>query len=183
MRRLLYWCVATLLLAVVVHLFVVIFVPGVDTGQKLAQMEAAGEVNKLHQIAAKDTHQVLLTEPSPDLRYAFCKFDIRTRPLMIEGSVPPGYWSVSVYGETGSNVYTLNDRQAGVQKLQLMIVTEDEPFDDEARPENTIIVRVPTASGLVLFRALVSDRSQEELVESHLAASKCGLRPVQQAAG
>lgn len=183
MRRLLYWIAATLLLAAVVHLFVVIFVPGVDTGQKLAQMEAAGKVNMLHPIAGKDTHQLLLTEPSPDLRYAFCKFDIRSRPLMIEGSIPPGYWSVSVYGETGANIYTLNDRQAGVEKLQLMIVTEDKPFDDETRPENTIIVRVPTASGLVLFRAFVADRSQAELVESHLTNSKCSLLPVQQAAG
>lgn len=116
MTRILYWGAATHLLAVVVHLFVVIFVPG-------------------------------------------------------------------VYGETGANTYTLNDRQAGVQKLQMMIVTEEENFDDKARPENTIIVRVPTASGLVLFRAFVSDRSQAELVESHLNASKCGLLPVKSAQG
>ena len=125
MMRLLYWGMATLILAVVVHLFVVIFVPGVDAGQKLAQMETAGDVNKLHRIVANDTPQALLTEPSPDILYAFCKFDIRSRPLMVEGSIPPDYWSISVYGETGANIYTLNDRQAGVQKLQLMIVTEN----------------------------------------------------------
>ena len=102
---------------------------------------------------------------------------------MVEGSIPPDYWSISVYGETGANIYTLNDRQAGVQKLQLMIVTETENFDDRARPENTIIVRVPTASGLVLFRAFVADRSQIEPIESHLNASKCGLLPVKSAAG
>ncbi len=181
MRRLLYWGTATVLLATVVHLFAVIFVPGVDSGQKMAQLEAAGEINTLHRISMKGTDPTLLTEPSPDLAYAFCKYDIKSRPLLVQGAIPPTYWSVSVYSEIGDNVYTLNDRQAGVDKISLMLVDASETFEDEDRPENTIIVRVPTATGLILFRAFVPDRSQSELIERHLDASECKTYPVRSA--
>ena len=181
MRRLLYWGTATLLLAAVVHLFAVIFVPGVDTGQKMAQLEAAGEINKLHRISVRETDTSLLTEPSPDLAYAFCKYDISERPLLVQGAIPPSYWSVSVYSETGDNVYTLNDRQAGVEQISLMVVNAGETFEEDERPENTIIVRTPTATGLILFRAFVSDRSQSGLIERHLDASECKTYPVRSA--
>ena len=181
MTRFLYWGTATVLLAAVVHLFVVIFVPGVDTGQKMAQLEAAGEVNKLHRIAVMGAGAPLLTEPSPDLAYAFCKYDITERPLLVQGAIPPSYWSVSIYSETGDNFYTLNDRQAGVERIGLMLVNAAETFEDEDRPENTIIVRTPTQTGLILFRAFVPDRSQSGLIERHLDASECRIRPVQSA--
>ena len=120
----------------------------------------------------------MLTEPSPDVAYAFCKYDITRRPLMVQGNIPPSYWSVSVYSETGDNYYTLNDLQAGVDTLSFMVVRESENFKEEARPENTIIVRSPTLKGLILFRAFVPDRSQAKHIESFLSGSKCRLRPV-----
>ncbi|MGI9415819.1 MAG: DUF1254 domain-containing protein [Hyphomicrobiales bacterium] len=186
MMRWLYWIAATGILAVVVHLGVVIFVPGVDTGQKMAELEAAGEVNMLHRLGASGDKLTPLTEPSPDLAYAFCKFDIRDRPLLIEGKIPPTYWSVSVYSETGDNVYTLNDRQAGVPSIKLMIVREGDTFEPSTsgdRPDDAIVVRTPTSTGLVLFRAFIPDRSQLDVVERHLAASKCASRSIKSAEG
>lgn len=181
MRRLLYWGTATLLLAAVVHLFVVIFVPGVDSGQKMARLAAVGEVNRLHPVKIDVAEPGLLTEPSPDMVYAFCKFDIGSRPLIIRGNIPPSYWSVSLYSATSDNFYTLNDKQAGVQTIRLMVVTSDESFEREGRPENTIIVRSPTKTGLVLFRAFVPDSSQASAVSRQLNASECSPRPVQSA--
>lgn len=181
MRRLLYWITATALLAAVVHLFVVVVVPGVDTGQKMAQLEAAGEINALHRIALDGSGASLLTEPSPDLAYAFCKFDISERPLLVAGDIPPTYWSVSIYSETGDNFYTLNDRQAGVARISLMVVRRFETFAGEGRPENIIIVRSPTNRGLILFRAFVPDRSQASEIERYLDSSECRPRPVRSA--
>ena len=184
MMRGLYWVVATGILAVVVHLGVVIFVPGVDSGQKMAQLEAAGKVNMLHRLASSGDKVTPLTEPSPDLAYAFCKFDIRERPLLIEGKIPPTYWSVSVYSETGDNIYTLNDKQAGVPSIKLVVVNEDaeiEPSNSGDRPEDAIIVRAPTSTGLVLFRAFIPDRSLHEMVGRHLDNSTCVARPIKSA--
>ena len=186
MMRAIYWIVATLILALVVHLGVVIFVPGVDTGQKMAQLEAAGEINTLHRLGSTGDKIVPLTEPSPDLAYAFCKFDIRKRPLLIEGKIPPTYWSVSVYSETGENIYTLNDKQAGVPTIKLVIVQEDAEIESPNsgdRPEDAIIVRAPTLTGLVLFRAFIPDHSLHDMVQRHLDSSKCVARPIKSAEG
>lgn len=177
MRRLLYWGLATVLLAAVVHLFVVIFVPGVDSGQKMAQLEAAGEINVLHRVAVSGEKATLLTEASPDIAYAFCKFDISSKPLLVEGSIPPSYWSVSFYSNTGENIYTLNDRQAGTDKIRLLVVRSTRQFDDASRPENTIIVHTPTTSGLVLFRAFVADRSMTPSIDKYLDTSRCSAWP------
>ncbi len=186
MMRALYWIVATLILAVVVHLGVVIFVPGVDTGQKMAQLTAAGEVNTLHRLGSTGEKGTPLTEPSPDLAYAFCTFDISERPLLIEGKIPPTYWSVSIYSETGENIYTLNDKQAGVPTIKLVIVQEDADIDSGnrgERPEDAIIVRTPSMTGLVLFRAFIPDQSLHDMVQRHLDNSKCVTRPIQSAEG
>jgi uncharacterized membrane protein len=177
MKSWFYWAVATSVLAVVVHLFIVIFVPGVDTGQKMAQLATSGDVNQLHHIEELAAQSVLLTEASPDLAYAYCTYNLTDSTVEIHARVPPSYWSISIYTETADNIYTLNDLQAGVSDINLLVLHEDTDLDvtagSEARPENTIIVRSPTNTGLILFRAFVGDPSLRESVRGHLSASHC----------
>jgi len=107
------------------------------------------------------------------------EFDITAQPLLISARVPTSYWSVSVYSETAENVYTLNDTQAGVRTVRLLLVDEDEQArflgsdDGGERPLNAIVVGTPEKTGLVLFRAFVSDHSRRDIVRADLEASNC----------
>ncbi len=179
MKSALYWLIATTLLALVVHLFVVIFVPGVDTGQKMAQLAASGDINTLHSFRRTSSGSPLLTEPNPDLVYAYCKFDVSSGPLLVQTPVPQNYWSVSVYTETAENIYTLNDMQAGVPNVRLLIVQDAElrryTTADEtgARTIDAIVVGTPSDTGLVLVRAFAGEASVRPAAEAQIATSSC----------
>ncbi len=179
MKALFYWLIASALLAVVVHLFIVIFVPGVDTGQKMAQFTSAAAVNEFHQID-RVSPQTLLNEADPDLAYAFCTYDISDKALEIEAHIPPTYWSVSIYTNTADNIYTLNDTQAGVETIKLLLARDGEEVDLAngigQRDENTILIRSPSTEGLILFRAYIGDGSLDRRVRSYYAESGCSSR-------
>jgi uncharacterized membrane protein len=177
MKTWLYWIVATAMLALVVHLFIVIFVPGVDMGQKMARIAASGNVNELHVLDATASGDALITEPNPDLTYAYCAFDLSRSAVEIDARIPPVYWSISIYSSTADNIYTLNDVQAGLSSIKLLVVEAGKEVrlaaGPDGQPDNTIIVESPSRTGLILLRAFAGDASKTSRVLADLAASSC----------
>ncbi len=182
MRSWIYWGVATLMLATIVHLAMVLFAPVFDVGRRMAQFETAAPLNSLRKIDAISSAGDILVEPSPDISYAFCRFDVSNGPLKIEAQVPPSYWSVSVYSDTGDNIYTINDAQAGVERLRLLIVKAAGLGEaDQATPhpeQNTLRFTSPAKSGLIIFRGFVPDKSMRGIVDNALSSAQC--EPVEQ---
>ncbi len=181
MKKWMFWGFATALLATIVHLAVVLFAPVFDVGRKMAAFETAAPLNSLFKIDNADQGNSLLVEPSPDIVYAFCRFDLSSGPLLIEAAIPATYWSVSVYSDIGENIYTLNDAQTGGNRLRLVIVAANPAADEDAQPhpeQNTLKYTSPARSGLIIFRGFVPDRSMRDVVKSTVSAAKCN--PVRQ---
>lgn len=181
MRKWIFWGLATALLATIVHLTIVLFAPVFDVGRKMAAFEAAAPLNSLSGIGDANQRDDLFVEPSPDIVYAFCRFDLTEGPLLIEAAIPATYWSVSVYSDTGENIYTLNDAQTGGDKLRLVIVDADPLGDNDAKPhpeQDTLKYTSPARSGLIIFRGFVPDRSMREVVRSTVSSAQCN--PVRQ---
>jgi uncharacterized membrane protein len=177
MRRRIFWTVAVVLLATVAHLGVVLFAPMVDVGRRMAAFEAAAPANSLRKVPPVGPGRSILVEPSPDISYAFCRFDISTQPLKVSAPIPDSYWSLSIYSDTGENLYTINDAQTGVRRLELVIVDAL-----QAEPEGGAILDVPEDSfhyaspvrhGLVLLRGYIPDRSQRQIIDSTIASATC----------
>ena len=182
-RNLLFWASATLLLAAIVHLSVVLFAPMVDVGKRIAQFETAASPNTLQLISNETDRGRLMVEPSPDISYAFCRFDIAARPLMINAPIPESYWSVSIYSDTGENLYTINDAQTGARQLQLMVAREGDVSARQGSelsggeildvPAETIIFPSPVSTGLVIIRGFIPDRSLKEHIDQMVGSANC----------
>jgi uncharacterized membrane protein len=140
MKTLLFWTVCILLLAGVVHLGYVLIVPPIEMRAK---------IDELRQIAGDGALTVLSREDSvrlmgPDGRWlvhALCVYDLAEGPVMINATVPNSYWSMAIYSAGGETFYSLNDRQAGVEQVDLMI---RQPTDQAPDDEEEELARRPT---------------------------------------
>ncbi len=176
----LYWGTASLMLAVIVHLAIVLFLPVVKTARQISTIEITGDIAQLAQIAFSDHQSApIVSFRNPDISYAFCRFDLSERPLKISARFPRTFWSIGVYSDTGDNVYSLNDRQAGIHEIELILVDGSRGDEDAAEAvttaENTIVVSSLARTGIVIFRALIAERSEAQNVAQRLAASSCEM--------
>lgn len=181
MRAVLYWTLCILLLASVVHLGYVLIVP---------HFEMRANIDQLREFAGDGALTVLDREDSirlmgPDGRWivhALCIYDLARGPMIVSAAVPGSYWSMAIYSAGGDNFYSLNDRQAGIDRVNLMIrqpsasLLGDEqelaPPDDE-----TITVRAPDRIGVVVMRALAGEPAEYALAAETLGQSECRTRP------
>ena len=176
MKSILYWTVCILLLAGVVHLGYVLIVP---------QFEMRARIDELRELAGSGTLTVLNREDSvrlmgPDGRWlvhALCVYDLAEGPMVVSAAVPDSYWSMAIYSAGGETFYSLNDRQAGIDRVDLMIRRPSAPLPEEeelAPPDDeTITVRAPDQVGVVVMRALAGEPAEYELTAEILARSEC----------
>ena len=176
MKSILYWTVCILLLAGVVHLGYVLIVP---------QFEMRARIDELRELAGSGTLTVLNREDSvrlmgPDGRWlvhALCVYDLAEGPMVVSAAVPDSYWSMAIYSAGGETFYSLNDRQAGIDRVDLMIRRPSAPLPEEeelAPPDDeTITVRAPDQVGVVVMRALAGEPAEYEPTAEILARSEC----------
>lgn len=176
-KNMAYWGGLTVLLSVVVHLGLVLLQPLADTKKWFDDLEGYAPVNQLFQIPEITPASTTFAQASPDIFYAFCRFDLSDQPVKIAASLPDSYWSISMYSEKSDNFYVINNRQAGQSELRLLLARVDADGESEGEildvPENTILVSSPSVSGLIVFRAAVPDKSSAETVRSIYQKTRC----------
>src|SRR5690349_724120 len=159
MMRWVRWTLCTLVLAGIIHWFVVTEAPSFIMWRAMGKL-AQGRVNTIsHTERATDASRAIV-KPSPDLLYSVCAFDVSRRPLKIVTGAPSDtYWSVSLYADNTDNFFVLNDTAAKGRPATIILLGpgQSAPVDTAG----TITVNVPTARGLVLFRTLINDDSRE----------------------
>jgi uncharacterized membrane protein len=177
MRTLLFWTLCILLLAGAVHLGYVLIVPA---------FEMRAKIDELRQIAGNGELTVLSREDSvrlmgPDGRWlvhALCVYDLADGPVMVKATVPNSYWSMAIYSAGGETFYSLNDRQAGIEQVDLMIrrPTDQAPDEEEELTpptDDTFRVRAPDPVGVVVMRALAGEAAEYDRAAEVLARSSC----------
>ena len=177
MKTLIFWTLCILLLAGAVHLGYVLIVPPIEMRAK---------IDELRQIAGDGGLAVLSREDSvrlmgPDGRWlvhALCVYDLAEGPVMINATVPNSYWSMAIYSAAGETFYSLNDRQAGIERVDLMIrpPTDQAPDEEEELTppiDDTFTVRAPNPVGVVVMRALADEAAEYDRAAEVLARSSC----------
>ncbi len=127
-----------------------------------------------------DHTQRRIVMPSPDLLYASCAFDLGKGPLRVRFAADyPRYWSIALYAADSDTIFVVNDRQAGDQPVDLLLVTAadmdrafEEPGGEQTGTHDAQRLVSPTRRGLLLLRLLVNDdpavRSTAELTRRQL---------------
>lgn len=179
MKGRLFWFTTALLLGLAVHIAYILFVPRSQMSAKITALAALAGVNRLTVIepAALDT---VIPAADPWFAHAVCVFDLTSGPVRIRARIPDTYWLISFFAPNGDGFYSLNDRQAGVRELDLMITDrlseglEEGALGAQLAVGNAIVVRAPSRRGLALLRARVEMPLLRPRLTAELAASTCG---------
>ena len=177
MIRLLFTIIAGVLLGGVVHLVSVLALPRIATQDAYSRLTPITKLNAVTQLAAADPGNTLMPYLDPAFAVAVCRYDLTGGAIKLKVPVSQAYTSVSFYTRNEVAYYAINDRSAGKKVIELDLMTEaqhgDLPEDEEVTAADRLIIDSPTATGLIILKALAPEPGLMPQAQASLATSSC----------
>ena len=180
MIRLAFTILAGVLLGLVVHLVSVLALPRIATQDAYSRLTPMTKENAVTQLPLADPNTSPMPFMDPAFAQAICRYDLSGGPLKLKVPVSQSYTSVSFYTRNEIAYYAINDRSAGKKVIELDLMTEaqhDElPEDEEVTAADRLIIDSPTATGLIMLKALAPEPGLMPQAQASLAAATCAVQ-------
>jgi uncharacterized membrane protein len=163
-------------LAGIIHIVAVLSLPALAPDSAWSRLSTLGPANSVQQLPATSDALPML---APDVRHAFCRFDLSAGPVVLRASVVDHSWMVSLHTPEGGNFYTAAGVDLKRPVVSLVIATPDQRvaetgLDAPEGADETIIVRSPQTSGIAMIRAPLAGPARAAQAEAALKAAYCG---------
>jgi uncharacterized membrane protein len=180
MLRLVFTIIAGVLLGGIVHLVSVLVLPRIATEDAYSRLTPITKLNAVTQLAAADPTNALMPYMDPAFAVAICRYDLSGGAIKLKVPVSQAYTSVSFYTRNELAYYAINDRSAGKKVIELDLMTEaqhnDLPEDEDVTAADRLIIDSPTATGLIVMKALAAEPGLMPQAQASLAASSCSVQ-------
>jgi uncharacterized membrane protein len=180
MIRLAFTIIAGVLLGLIVHLVAVLALPRIATQDAYSRLTPMTKLNAVTQLPVADPSNAPMPFMDPAFAIAICRYDLSGGPLKLTVPVSQAYTSVSFYTRNEVAYYAINDRSAGRKVIELDLMTEDQhselPEDEEVTAADRLIIDSPTATGLIVLKALAPEPGLMPQAQASLAASRCTIQ-------
>ena len=180
MIRLLFAIVGGVLLGGVVHLVSVLALPRIATQDAYSRLAPLTKLNAVTALPLAGPNSAPMPFMDPAFAIAVCRYDLSTGPIKLAVPVSQAYTSVSFYTRSDVAYYAINDRSAGRKLIELDLMTEAQhaelPEDEEITAADRLIIDSPTATGLIVLKALAPEPGLMPQAQATLAASSCKLQ-------
>jgi uncharacterized membrane protein len=180
MIRWILWLLAGLLLGGVVHLATILLLPRTATRDAYARITPITPVNSFALLPAPQSDKAPLPFMDPAFATSVCRYDLTDGWIKLIAPVSQAYTSVTFYTRTGVAYYAINDRSAGRRKVELDLMTQEQhadlPTDENITAADRLIVESPTASGLIVVRALIPEPSLQPMADAAVSAAQCKVQ-------
>ena len=180
MIRLLFTIVAGVVLGLVVHLVSVLALPRIATQDAYSRLTPMTKLNEVTQLPLADPTHSPMPLMDPAFAMAICRYDLSGGPIKLAVPVSQAYTSVSFYTRNEVAYYAINDRSAGRKVIELDLMTEAQhaelPEDEDITAADRLIIDSPTATGLIVLKALAPEPGLMPQAQASLAASRCTLQ-------
>jgi uncharacterized membrane protein len=188
MIRLLFAIIGGVLLGGVVHLVSVLALPRIATQDAYSRLTPLTKLNTVTALPLAGPNSAPMPFMDPAFAIAICRYDLSTGPIKLAVPVSQAYTSVSFYTRSDVAYYAINDRSAGRRVIELDLMTEAQhaelPEDEDVTAADRLIIDSPTATGLIVLKALAPEPGLMVQAQATLAASSCKVQtdpPVKQA--
>jgi uncharacterized membrane protein len=175
--RIALYSLASLLLAGIIHIFVVLTVPGHVRAEAFARLARIGADRTFHVLPAVVPGAETLPMLDPEMGHALCWFRLGDGPVRLSAAVNSPFWSMALFNGAGEVVYSLNNRTSGSGELAMLVLTTPQlSILRENPPDNLdelIVIETDQAEGFVLLRAFVQDRPSAGLISKALSGARC----------
>ena len=180
MIRLLFTIVAGVLLGGVVHLVSVLALPRIATQDAYSRLTPMTRLNAVTTLPPADPDHAPMPFMDPAFAIAICRYDLSSGPIKLAVPVSQAYTSVSFYTRNEVAYYAINDRSAGRKVIELDLMTEAQhaelPEDEDVTAADRLIIDSPTATGLIVLKALAAEPGLMTQAQATLAASSCKVQ-------
>jgi uncharacterized membrane protein len=184
MKGWLFWLVVALVAGAVTHLSYVLIVPSFAMQSLMGGLQEDAPINRLVLLDGPEQLR-LLGETEADAVSAKCVFDIGKGELSIAAEMPDTFWSLTLYSNKGADLYTINDRQAGIDKFKLTVrrapnITDlfSSDLSENARAlSDGWTVEIPEPRGIAVFWLALDYPEQRKMFSEVLSRSGCSLSP------
>jgi uncharacterized membrane protein len=180
MIRLLFAIIGGVLLGGVVHLVSVLALPRIATQDAYSRIAALSAVNAVSPLPPTAPDNALLPFMDPAFAMAVCRYDLAGGPIKLTVPVSQSYTSVSFYTRSDVAYYAINDRSAGRRVIELDLMTEAQhealPEEEDVTSADRLIIDSPTATGLIVLKALAAEPGLMPQAQASLAAANCGVQ-------
>jgi uncharacterized membrane protein len=177
MVRIVLYLLGGVLLGLVIHLVVILILPRISDNSAYTRIAAIEALNKTTLLALPGTGEPNPLHLDPDLSYALCKLDLSAGPGELTGTLPLAFWSVAVYDNSGTVLYSTTNRDGIGQTLDLGIF---DPAQTRLLAEQKIdispgllIVEARTDEVFVVVRLAPPHPSMRSRYEAQLARLAC----------
>ena len=168
------------LLGGIVHLVSVLALPRVATLDAYSRLTPISKLNAVTAIPMPTPNQAPMPYMDPAFASAVCRYDLSNGPIKLTVPVSQAYTSVSFYTRNEIAYYAINDRSAGRKVIELDLMTEaqhnDLPEEEDVTAADRLIIDSPTATGLIVMKALAPEPSLVAQAQASLAAASCGVQ-------
>lgn len=179
MMRLLFWMLTAAVLGVAAHAATLLFAPRYTFERSLNS--AFDGTSNSFAILTPEAQQRLLPDYPSEAVFGLCRFDLDGGPVTLQADLPDRFWVLAVYSADGQTIYTVNDRQSGVNNFTLRLVRAPgllEMFTAKEEEEDTVTdlawkVASPEATGLALVWVPLSDAAQRPSLAAAVAKTSC----------
>lgn len=166
-----YAVVLGLIGAAIVHIAIILLVPGY-AGETLSNhIERLGAANNFHRLESPHWNR----RADPLMRMSACRFDLSNGPVHISalGQVP--YWSLALYTQQGDISFSVNDQVSPVTDL-LIASPLQKILLEQAMPEpleNAVIIPQSADQGIAILRVFQPDDSWSDEVAEFFKSAEC----------
>jgi uncharacterized membrane protein len=184
MIRLPLWFLGALLLGGIVHLATVLAMPQTATQDAYSRLAPLAPVNALVPLPPPTARSEVMPFMDPAFAVAVCRYDLSAGTLKLAAPVSQAYTSVTFYTRNSVAYYAINDRAAGRRTIELDLMTAEQhaqlPEEEDVTAADRLIIESPTATGLIVLRALAAEPGLMAMARGALAGAHCRSEPLAQ---
>ncbi|HEX5930615.1 MAG TPA: DUF1254 domain-containing protein [Methyloceanibacter sp.] len=168
-----------LVLAGLIHIVAVLALPALAPKNGFARLASLGPVNTIIHIPPAAPGQQPMPMMAPDIRYAFCRFDLAGGPVRLTAAIADELFLIALYTPDGDNFYSVVGADMKRPQIDLIITTTEQVVEEAGvdAPEsfdNIIVVNSPVKEGIALLRLPLIGPSRASYAEQALKATSCG---------
>jgi uncharacterized membrane protein len=173
------YIVLGIVLAALIHIVAVLMLPVLAPRNAQARLAELGPVNTMIELPAAAPGKQAMPMMAPDVRYAFCRFDLSNGPVRLSATIADDLWLIGLYSPEGDNFYAVTGADLKKANIELVIASADQTVEEAGvdSPESTdevLVVSSPVNQGIALIRAPLKGPSRAARAEEALKATSCG---------
>ena len=173
------YVVLGVVLAGLIHIVAVLTLPILAPKNAHARLATLGPANTIIELPAAAPGRQVMPMMAPDVRYAFCRFDLTNGPVRLKASVADDLWLIALYTPEGDNFYSVAGADMKRAQIDLVITAADQTIEEAGvdAPETSdevVVVNSPVTEGIALIRAPLVGPSRAAQAEHALKTTFCG---------